>query len=92
MTPVSATMAIGACALTEKGLLNPLMAPSGLDIPSCEAVVGTLMKGIFSLDELNLATSIFVPPPTPRTICGCICLIFSLTVLKSSTVEEVTIT
>jgi hypothetical protein len=71
-------------------LLNPLIDATGLAIPSWEAVVGTLIKGIPFCAELSLATSIFVPPPTPKTTCGLATSICFSTSFTSSTVEEFT--
>ena len=45
---------------------EPLIEVMGLAMPSCETVVGTLMKGMFWLPELIFAESIIVPPPTPK--------------------------
>ena len=51
------------------------MDASGLAMPSCESVVGTLMKGMFWVDAVSFAASIFVPPPTPMRSWGLIFLI-----------------
>ena len=70
MTFTSAIIASGGDALTDVTLPNPLMDANGDAIPSCDAAVGTLMKGTFVLEETNFAASIAFPPPNPTSTVG----------------------
>ena len=56
---------IGACAFNEYGFSRPLIDTKGLEIPSWEADVGTLTKGIRRLLEIIFAMSTDLPPPMP---------------------------
>ena len=67
---IKATTPIGVIAFMECGLLVPLMETNGLDIPSCDAEVGTLRKGLLILKAIIFAISTERPPPNPITKSG----------------------
>ena len=54
----------GAVATIEYGL-SPRRETNGLAIPSCDADVGTLTNGFFSLNATIFAISTDLPPPIP---------------------------
>jgi hypothetical protein len=77
MSRVSATTPIGVFAFMECGLLVPLMETNGLDIPSCDADVGTLRNGLPILKAVIFAISTDRPPPKPITKSGSLSPILS---------------
>ncbi len=64
---VSAITPIGDCASRETVPFLSFIEARGEAIPSWEAAVGMLIKCKFDLVEAILATSITLPPPTPKT-------------------------
>src|SRR5438445_9356092 len=92
MTPISVRIATGAWALIEYGLEPPLIEAYGLAIPSWLAAVGVLMNGTPALADASFATSISLPPPTPKTIEAFVRLIAPMTWFTTASVDSLTIT
>jgi hypothetical protein len=66
------------------------METKGLDIPSCEAEVGTLMRGFPRSNAAILAMSTERPPPSPRIASGRLELILSSNDLTENIVASST--
>ena len=80
---VSASTPIGACAFNEYGFSRPLIDTKGLEIPSWEADVGTLTKGIRRLLEIIFAMSTDLPPPMPIKKSGLLARILFCNFLRA---------
>jgi hypothetical protein len=69
----------------------PLIDTNGLEMPSCEAEVGTLMNGLLKSNATIFAISTDRPPPKPRITSGILEFIASSRVLTESIVAALTI-